>query len=140
MLVDFGKNIKRPQGMNYGHIFSAKYLRRYNKKPLNNLAETRASTVSPILYFGESANHQRALFHVPSHCKPADCSEVYILFLRTSGPHTCLQQLGYLIIPTHKQDFYKENLQETCATTSWLQGTSVLSQSSETHQPCFSYN
>ena len=32
----------------------------YNKKTLNKLSEKKASTVSPILYFGRSPNHQHA--------------------------------------------------------------------------------
>ena len=40
-------------------------------------------------------------------------------------------------ITMHEHEFYKEKLQKKCVT---LQGTAVLSQFSDTHQPCFSYN
>ena len=54
--------INEPRGICYGQMSSGKYLRGYNKKPINNSPEMKASTVSPILYLRESPNHQRAWF------------------------------------------------------------------------------
>ena len=83
-LLTSAKNKKRPRGINYGHIFSVKHLRGYNKKMSNNFPEKRASTVSPILYFGISPNHQCAVF--------VQVDFKYIFLRSYQNPEQCIKE------------------------------------------------